>query len=326
MFKLFSTLFFLGACFNVCMAQTEKTGKKNPLSKADSLQKRLGDLGVDAGVSPKLSIDLPGGKGKSESLTSLVGETIPELGLKVKEFKSRRADRKKKKQAAKLAKVEYQGIQMEERSVKYGSGDRANIEIFHVLKQVETPDPYVRLGQTRWYDLKKKILSSSVIKDKESARLLHGPYKKYVAGNLVEEGYYYKGTLDGRWVRYDNKYTLLDKQIWEKGFPAESRITYYDAAQTKVKEVIPVQFGIVEGEYLAFYDGGQLKESGKYEKGKKIGRWFEYYQFRNQRKTETQHAKTCWEDFEPFKVKEWDEKGTLLFDNSKDVRAQGETD
>lgn len=326
MYKHLLVLFLLGTCGHVVSAQTEKAGKNNPLSKTDSLQKKLGDFGIDAGADPKLSIGLPGGKGRTETLSSLVGETIPDLGLKVKEFKSRRSEKKKKKKAAKLAKIEYKGIQMEERSVKYGSGDRANIEVFHVLKDVQPLNPYVRLAQTRWYDLKKKILSSSLIKDKESARLLHGPYKKYVAGHLVEEGFYYMGTQDGRWVRYDKNYTLLDKLTWDKGFPAESQITYYDAAQTKIKEIIPIQYGAMEGEYLAFYDGGQLKETGKYEKGKRIGRWFEYYQYRNQRKTETQHAKTCWEEFEPFVVKEWDEKGTLLYDYSKDARAQGDTD
>lgn len=293
------------------------------MSKADSLQKKLGDLGFEADAGSKMSLGLPGGKGKTESLSSLVGETIPDLGLKVQEFKSRRSDKKKKKKAAKLAKVEYRGIQMEERSVKYGSGDRANIEVFHVLKNAQTVSPYVRLAHTRWYDLKKKILSSSLIRDKENARLLHGPYKKYVAGTLVEEGFYYMGTQDGRWVRYDRNYALIDKLTWDKGFPAESQITYYDEAQTKIKEVIPIQYGVIEGEYLAFYDGGQLKETGKYEKGKKIGRWFEYYQYRAQRKTETQHAKTCWDDDEPFLVKEWDDKGALLFDYSKDARAQG---
>lgn len=326
MYKQFLFIFFLTTCAHFTLAQTDKATQKPSPSKIDSLQKKLGDLGFEADAASKLSVGLPGGKNRTEPISKLIGETIPDLGLKVTEFKSRRSEKKKKKKAAKLAKVEYKGIQMEERSVKFGSGDRANIEVFNVLKDVQPISPYVRLGQTRWYDLKKKILSSSLIRDKENARLLHGPYKKYVAGTLVEEGFYYMGTLDGRWVRYDRNYILLDKQIWSQGFPAESQITYYDEGKTKIKEIIPVQYGVIEGEYLSFYDGGQLKEAGKYEKGKKIGRWFEYYQYRNQRKTETQHAKTPWEDFEPFLVKEWDEKGTLLFDYSKDARAQGETE
>mgnify|MGYP000848078632 CR=1 FL=1 len=323
MYKPFLILFWALMLGALCYGQNENVGNNLPLSKTDSLQKKLGDLGFETEVGANASLNLPGGVGRSESLSSLVGETIPDLGLKVKEFKTRRADRRRKKKAAKLAKVEYKGIQMEERSVKYGSGERANIEVFHVLKDVQPINPYVRLAQTKWYDLKKKTLSSSVIRDKQNARLLHGPYKKYVGGDLVEEGYYFMGTKDGRWVRYDRNYILLDKSVWDKGFPAESQITYYDEAKTKIKEVIPIQFGVIEGEYLAFYESGQLKETGKYERGKKIGRWFEYYPHRSQRKTETQYARDCWEEFEPFIVRKWDEKGNLEFDYSKDARAQG---
>ncbi len=296
------------------------------MSSADSLQQKLGGVGVAVEGAPRLNVGLPGGKKTTETLSSLFGETIPDLGLKVTEYKNRRSERKKKKKAARLAKVQYKGILMEERSVKYGSGDRANIEVFHVLKAYEPIDPYVRGPQTRWYDLKKKVLSSSVIRDKEAALPLHGPYKRYVAGNLVEEGFYFKGAIDGRWVKYDSKYSLLDKSLWENGFPADSRITFYDSAHTKIKEIVPVQLGMVEGEYLAYYDGGQLMEVGRYERGAKIGRWFEYYQYRGQRKKEIQYPRSCWdEEFEPFVVKEWDDKGKLLYDYSKDIRAQGET-
>ncbi len=92
------------------------------------------------------------------------------------------------------------------------------------------------------------------------------------------------GVKDGRWVKYDTKYNLIDKAIWNRGFPADSRITYYDSAHTQVKEVMPVAFGEVEGEYLQFYKEGQLAVDGKYDSGKKVGRWVEYYQFRRQRK------------------------------------------
>ncbi|MCD8539577.1 MAG: hypothetical protein LRY55_07265, partial [Leadbetterella sp.] len=74
--------FLLGACSHFASAQTEKAGKSDPVSKADSLQKKLGDFGIDADADPKLSIGLPGGKGRTETLSSLVGETIPDLGLK----------------------------------------------------------------------------------------------------------------------------------------------------------------------------------------------------------------------------------------------------
>lgn len=214
---------------------------------------------------------------------------------------------------------------MEKVYIKFGSGDRATIEEFHVLKDYKPMSAYVR--DIRWYDPKAKKLSSSVVKDKERTLPLHGPYKRYVAGNLIEEGFYYMGTRDGRWVRYDANYNLLDKSHWNRGFPAESQITYYDSAHTKIKEVLPVQFDRVDGEYFSFYDEGQLMSYGKYDSGQKIGRWIEYYQYRRQRKKETQYPKSRWdEEFEPFVLREWDDKGKLLYDYTKDPRASAEVE
>ncbi|HEV7349160.1 hypothetical protein [Telluribacter sp.] len=331
----------LGCCIvwiglsSMAWAQTAKPKKstkermQQSQAKADSLRDRLQrSTGLEAqlpGMNPSGSLALPGGKGKTTDLSTLLGETIPDLGLKAKEYKDHRAERRRKAKKGRLARVQYEGILMEKLAVKFGSGDRATIEEFHVLKEYQPISPYVRNTQLRWYDLKKKNLSSSVIQEKEKALPLHGPYKRYTAGVLVEEGYYYMGTKDGRWARYDAKYNLLDKSHWYRGFPAESRITWYDSAHTKIKEVVPVQFGIVDGEYLRFYDGGQLMTTGKYERGKKVGRWIEYYQYRRQRKQETQYPATCWdEDFEPFVLREWDDKGKMLYDYSKDPRASAE--
>ncbi|GAB2782426.1 hypothetical protein GCM10027275_27640 [Rhabdobacter roseus] len=318
-------------------AQTEKAGKtatsrvRQAQAQSDTLrtalQKSTGLSLETPGLAPSASVALPGGKGKTTTLSSLLGETLPDLGLKAKSFKDQKAERRRKSQKAKLAKVQYNGIPMQKMSVKYGSGDRATIEEFHVLKEYQPIDERVRSPQTRWYDPKSRKLNSSVVKDKSRSLPLHGPYKRYVAGHLIEEGYYHQGTKDGRWVRYDANYNLLDKAHWQHGFPAESRVTYYDSAHTKIKEVIPIQFGVVEGEYLQFYDGGQLMTNGKYERGEKVGRWMEYYQFRRQRKKEIQYPKTCWDDeFEPFVLREWDDKGKLLYDSSKDPRASAEED
>ncbi len=332
----------LGACIlwisllATSWAQTEKSKKsakdrlQNTQAKTDTLRaKLLKSTGLDAqlpGLDPSANLSLPGGKGKSASLSKLLGETIPDLGLKAKEFKSHRSERRQKAKKGRLARVEYQGIPMEDMQIKFGSGDRATIENFHVLKEYKPISIYVERDK-RWYDPKAKKLSSSVIKDKERALPLHGPYKRYVSGNLVEEGFYYMGVKDGRWARYDAKYNLLDKSHWYRGFPAESRITYYDSAHTKIKEVVPIQFGTINGEYFSYYDEGQLMTYGKYESGEKVGRWSEYYQYRRQRKKETQYPKTRWDDtFEPFVLREWDDKGKLLYDYTKDPRASAEVD
>lgn len=295
--------------------------------KADTISGKLKKAtGLDAqlpALDPKANISLPGGKNKSTSLATLLGETIPDLGLKAKEFKSKRSERRRRAKKGRLAKVQYEGIPMQKIQMKFGSGDRATIEEFHILKEPKPISPYIR--DISWYDLKAKKRSSSVIKDGDRAYPLHGPYKKYKAGELVEEGFYYMGTKDGRWVRYDNEYNLLDKSHWYHGFPAESRIAFYDSAHTQIKEVLPIQFDDVDGEYFRFYDEGQLMTFGRYDGGEKVGRWVEYYQYRRQRKKEIQYRKTRWdEDFEPFVIREWDDQGKLIYDNKTDPRTSAE--
>ncbi|TLU97833.1 toxin-antitoxin system YwqK family antitoxin [Dyadobacter luticola] len=293
--------------------------KKDTINRSKDLKSFV------SGLDPVVGASLPGSNNKSTSLSTLFGETIPDLGLRVKEYKSQKKDRKAKKERTRLAKVQYKDIPMVAMSVKYGSGDRATVESFHVLKEYKPMSQYVRATETRWYDKKGKKLSSALVKETQHALPLHGSYKKYSGENLIEEGYYYMGVKDGRWVKYDAKYNLIDKTVWDKGFPAESRITYYDSAHTQVKEVVPVIFGEVEGEYLSFYKEGQLMTNGKYDEGKKVGRWVDYYQFRRQRKKEVQYPKTGWdEDFEPFVLREWDDKGKLLYDYTKDPRASVE--
>jgi hypothetical protein len=319
--------------FKEAVAQTTSNEASQPnwlpAAKKDTTTSQAGrskDLkSFISGLDPVVGASVPGGKGKSTTLSTLFGETIPDLGLRVKEYKSLKGERKRKKEKAKLAKVQYQGIPMQSMEVKFGSGERARVEYFHVLKEYKPITEYARPTELRWYDKKTRKLSSALIKDKTMALPLHGSYKKYVGENLIEEGYYYMGVKDGRWATYDTKYNLLDKVTWYRGFPAESRITYYDSAHTKIKEVVPVVYGQVSGEFLKFYEEGQLMANGKYADGKKIGRWVEYYQFRRLRKKETQYPKNSWEDdFEPFVLREWDDKGKLLYDYTKDPRASVE--
>ncbi|PWJ53742.1 hypothetical protein CLV98_12114 [Dyadobacter jejuensis] len=297
--------------------------------KTDTSQAKpkTGIAALISGFDSAIGGSVPGVGPQSKSISSLFNETIPDLGLRATAYKNQKAEKKRKKALAKLAKVEYEGIPMQAISVKHGSGDRATVEMFHVLKEYKPMNPYVRIANIRWYDTKVKRLSSSIIKNKERSLLLHGPYKKFSGENLIEEGYYYMGTRHGRWVKYDTKYNLIDKSIWDKGFPAESHIAYYDSAHTQIKEVVPIMFGTTEGEYLQFYKEGQLKAIGKYDHGEKVGRWIEYYQFRRQRKQEIQYPKTAWdEDFEPFIIREWDDKGKLTYDSSTDPRASADVE
>ncbi len=326
--KLILAILIVVGIKSLSYAQKSDSRAKEAYSRVDSAAANLKkSTGLEiSGLDPSASVVLPGGKNAATSLSQLLGTEDLDLGLKVREYKEHKKEKKAKKEKLKLSKVEYKGVPMEQMTIKYGSGDKANIEVFHVLKTFEPISEYVRLSETQWYDTKTKKLSRSVVQDKSRALPLHGSYKKYVRGNLVEEGYYYKGARDGRWVRYDAKYNLLDKSHWSKGFPAESRISYFDSSYTRIKEIVPVQFGVIDGEYLAFYKEGQLMTQGKYERGKRVGKWSEYYQFKRQRKQEIQYPESCWdEEFDPFVLREWDDKGKLLYDYTKDTPVNNQT-
>lgn len=263
---------------------------------------------------------VPGASGRQKSalahtpIGTLVTETLPDLGLKIKQAKKEHTERRKK---IKQSLTEYEGIAIEEASTKFGSGERTIIEKFTVLKQYRQPSIYVR--DIHWYDAKGQRVSSSVIKDKEQAHILHGPYKRYQNGNLVEEGFYYMGAKDGRWEKYDVNFMLLDKTKFHRGFPAESQIIYFDSAHTKIKEVLPKEHGRLHGNYWAFYEGGQLAAEGRYDHGVKVGRWTEYYQFQRRKKKITQYGRDRWEeDFEPYVLSEWDDKGKLIYERPKE--------
>ncbi|QJW92450.1 hypothetical protein HNV11_21870 [Spirosoma taeanense] len=264
-----------------------------------------------------------------EQKDAYLAEIMPDLGLKLKQLKKQKAARKTKN---KNAKTEYEGLPMLKAYTKMGSGDRTIVEEFYILKDNDgaKPLPYVR-DVYRYYQRSGRV-TSSIIKDEGTGLLMHGPYRRYQNGNLVEEGYYYAGMKDGRWEKYDPNFMLIDKTRWLRGVPAESRLTYYDSAHRKIKEIIPIEYGTVKGTYMAFHENGLLAEEGKYDNGVKVGRWTEFYPInpsgRRMRRKLTQYASDRWDtEFEPYVISEWDEKGKLIYERAKEkVIQEEETD
>jgi antitoxin component YwqK of YwqJK toxin-antitoxin module len=271
------------------------------------------------------SYGLPGGISSKDSiggmLTSALGSDVMDLGLKVKSFIKKKDNKREKKKASK---TDYEGLPMARQYTKIGSGDRTIIEEFHVLKNWQDPNPYIR---ERFGFSPKEGRVKQLGNDLDGVYLLHGPYKRYQNGDLVEEGYYYAGTKDGRWERYDSKFMLIDKTYYRRGFPAEAYVAYYDSAHTKLKEVVPYMFGKQTGTYLSFHPNGQLAEEGKYDNGVKVGRWTEFHPIatRRFRKRITQYVKDRWEDpAEPLVLAEWDEKGKQTYERPKEAKAAEE--
>ncbi|MEZ0540798.1 toxin-antitoxin system YwqK family antitoxin [Fibrella arboris] len=297
--------------------------------KGSFLKKVAEQAGVPAAVAANplstTAYGLPGSIPNKDSvgsmLSDMLGSSIPDLGLKINSFKKNKGDKREKK---KVSKTDYEGLPMIRQFIKIGSGDRTIVEEFNVLKTWQDPNPYVR--ETFGYSPKEARIKP-LTKDMTGVYLMHGPYKRYQNGDLVEEGFYYLGAKDGRWEKYDAKFMLTDKVRYYHGFPADSRITYYDSAHTKVKEVFPYEYGRLKGTYLAFHANGQLAEEGKYDNGVKVGRWTEYYATgtRRFRRRVTQYAKDRWEaDVEPVVLSEWDEKGKLTYERPKEKTSSAE--
>lgn len=248
---------------------------------------------------------------KDEFLNS---ESTPlTIDLEAEEEKEEPKKKKRKKNV-------FYGMKTKKGFVKTGFGNNVVIEIFHYLKEFEAPDPYVR--DIYWLDVKKGVLKKSAAVDKANAAILHGPYKKVLGDQILEEGIFYKGTKHGRWMSYNKNDLLMNKQKYFKGWPKESLVTYYDKERKKLKEVVPIENGVMEGNYFYFHDNGEMAVKGEFRRGEKVGVWSEYYKYRRKRKKEIQYPKDPYDKkFTPYIVNEWDEKGSLIYDKeSEDKR------
>lgn len=316
-------------------ALTTAGGPPVPTAKKEkgALLKKVLPPGLQSGISSVSGLATDSsGRLAAPNLSELTSETMPDLGQRVKQLKKKRDELKEALREAKkkrIARTEYEGIGITRMINKIGSGDRVVEEEFYVLKQYQKPSTFLR--DYYWYDEKGSRVTNAVPngRDQSEILILHGPYKRYANGNLTDEGYYYLGAKDGRWEKYDNNFMLVDKSKWFRGFPAEARISYYDSAHTKVKEVIPVEYGKIKGTYMAFHENGRLAEEGKYDNGVKIGRWTEYYPntTRQFRKKLTQYPRDRWEEgFEPYVISEWDEKGKMTYERPKEKTVTEEAD
>ena len=170
-----------------------------------------------------------------------------------------------------------------------------------------------------WYHIKKKkVLSTPILeKDKKFARLLHGPYLRKTAYNIIEDGIFYVGSKHGRWEKYDKNFILIEKIKYFRGWTRESMISYYDQDRKKIQEITPIQNGIKTGKFYRFYESGLLAEEGNYTEDQKTGTWVEFYEDRKKRKRVTQYPKDPYDtETKPVVVKEWDANGRLTFDKA----------
>ncbi len=263
---------------------------------------------------------------KSDLLAS--GDTINVEVEERKALDKEDVEGEKKRKKKKYSKKYFLGQKVKRGFIKSGRGSRETLETFSYLEDYQDPNSYAPLKYL--YDAKKRKLyrtTSDEIKDQNRYKVLHGPYEKKINGQVVEEGYFYVGTKHLRWEKYraDEESTLVDKHHYEKGFVRDAVVSYYGDTK-KIKEVIPYEFGEVQGTYYRFYENGQVQWSGQYAKGRKVGTWINYYDFRGRRHYEYQYPKTPYDaPAEPFLVKEYDRHGTLIYEKDKlDKRSQAQ--
>lgn len=215
---------------------------------------------------------------------------------------------KKKKRKKKT----FYGIKTKKGFTRKGFGDKVTLELFYVLKKPDVPNTFAR--DIYWYDFSRREIRKSEKFDIKKGVLLHGPYKKMLGTTMVEEGIFYKGTKHGRWMRYNTQDLLEDKEKYYKGWPKESRITYYDPAERKkIKEITPVEYNEKEGYYYLMHENGTVAVRGEYRFNEKVGDWIENYPNGKRKRIITYPKEPFEKDIRPFVRKEWDDKGKEIY-------------
>lgn len=279
-------------------------------------QKIESTLPIDVNL-PSANLSLPGNNKISnlEDAKKFVNETMPNYGKDIKDKSKKNLKYLKRQKAKVFDGKKYHGIAVEKTILKSGSGRTLHYREFYILKDHQSPLPYRRIFT--WFDHKNKRITEVAARDTKTNSLLHGPYREYRGENLVKEGYYHLGVKDGRWMEYDRNKILIGKEIFKKGFYAESLISYYGGDSTKIKEIMPSLFGKTTGDYYRFHEDGTLAERGQYDNGVRVDVWVEYYVGGNRTKKRTQYPTNFYTLGDPYTLVEYDDKGKVTYEHKK---------
>lgn len=222
------------------------------------------------------------------------------------------AEPKKKKRKKNV----FYGVKTKRGFTRTVRGNTVIIENFNYIRDDQKIDPFVR--DIYWYSYKRRQIVKSRKVDPKYGVLLHGPYKKFANDIIVEEGIFFRGMKHGRWVRFDREDILQDKEKYYKGWPKESKVQYWDDERASLKEVIPVEYGEREGNYYYFHNDGSIGAVGEFQFNQKVGIWTEYYPGKRRPKRQIKYADDPFDaEFRPYIMKEWDERGKVIYDSSR---------
>ncbi|WP_339881058.1 hypothetical protein [uncultured Algoriphagus sp.] len=239
----------------------------------------------------------------------LLPTTVPLLLFDDSKEKEEKKEKKKK-----ARKNEWFGIKTRKGYTRQEIRGQQISEYFNFTDEERRQDPYIR--DVYWFDTQERNIKS---KDYKAGKgyLLHGPYERVVNEEVVESGMFYYGTKHKTWMLYDGNNVLQDKNHFEAGWPRESRTRYFDQSSKTIQEIIPVQYGLEEGNYFYFYEDKQVAVTGEYQYGEKVGLWTEYWDYNNTkavRKREIQYQETAYtKNFRPYIRAEWDKDGNLVY-------------
>lgn len=244
----------------------------------------------------------------SQDLFRLNVDTISSTDLLFQEVEDTLMIDKKKKKKRNV----YFGIKTKKGFIRSSSGRNLIYENFHYIKEPEIKNEYAQ--EIYFYDKKKKkiIRSKKIIDD---AVMMHGPYKKRLGEQIIEEGMFYYGLKQNRWVRLNRADILQDKEIFSLGWYYESIRSFWDRDKKNLRDIIPIKFGEKNGVYYAFYENGTVAAKGEYEFDKPVGIWTEYYNS-GKKKREIKYEESAFNFSESFISKEWNINGKLIYDRN----------
>jgi hypothetical protein len=243
-------------------------------------------------------------------INSVLFPTIAPL-LLFDEAKEKEEKKEKKKKARKNV---WFGIKTMKGGTRRSIRGQEYLEFFHYTDAERKPNPYIR--DVYWFDPKEKAIRTEGFVQGQGY-LLHGPYERLVNETVVESGMFFYGMKHKTWMVFDDRSVLLDKAHFSEGWPKESKISYFDESSRAIEKMIPIQYGLEEGNFFHFYENQQIAVTGEYRFGEKVGLWTEYWDTKNTkaiRKREIQYQeKPFTKEFRPYIRAEWDKDGNLIY-------------
>jgi antitoxin component YwqK of YwqJK toxin-antitoxin module len=260
------------------------------------------------------SQDLAVNQKAKEDSTGLVSSSLLPTVAPLLLFDDQKVKEEKKEKKKNARKNTYFGIKTQKGSTRRSLRGQEYMELFHYTNVSKTGNPYLR--DRYWYDTKERTIRSQGFVEGQGY-LLHGPYQRLVNQVVVERGMFFYGSKHGTWLTFDADNVLQDKAHFEEGWPKESRITYFNTSTKAIEKLIPMQFGLEEGNFFHFYENQQVAVTGEYRYGQKVGLWTEYWNTNNTqtiRKREIQYQeKPYTKNFRPYIRAEWDKEGKLIY-------------